>query len=297
MGIAQELAFCWAAPTLPKSKSQDDMIRWILTLLSILFITVSTGFVNVSPAIAQEQPSTYTEAELQEGDELAAKAFTATNAGDFVAAEGLWTQLIERFPSNPASWSNRGNSKVSQNKLSEAIADFNKSIELAPDATDPYLNRGTALEGQGKYVEAIADYNRVLEIDPKDAMAYNNRGNAKAGLGEWEEAIADYKKAADLAPNFAFARANYAIALYQTGEQKEAIRTMKNIVRKYPQFPDMRAALTAALWEQGNRGEAESNWVAVVGMDSRYKDINWVKNVRRWPPVMVAALEKFLSLQ
>jgi tetratricopeptide (TPR) repeat protein len=137
----------------------------------------------------------------------------------------------------------------------------------------------------------------VLELDPNDAMAYNNLGNAKAGQGKWEDAIAYYQKATQLASNFAFARANYALALFQIGETEEAIRTMRNIVRKYPQFPDMRAALTAALWQQGKQGEAESNWVATVGLDGRYRDLNWVKTVRRWPPMMVDALEKFLKLQ
>jgi hypothetical protein len=51
------------------------------------------------------------------------------------------------------------------------------------------------------------------------------------------------------------------------------------------------------LWSAGKQGEAESNWAAVVGLDRRYKDLDWVKTVRRWPPVMVAALEKFLKLQ
>ena len=72
---------------------------------------------------------------------------------------------------------------------------------------------------------------------------------------------------------------------------------MKNIIRKYPQFPDVRASLTAALWVKGEKGEAESNWVAAYGLDQRYKDIDWVKNVRRWPDRMVAALDKFLKLQ
>jgi hypothetical protein len=59
----------------------------------------------------------------------------------------------------------------------------------------------------------------------------------------------------------------------------------------------MRAALTAALWIEGRKGEAESQWVSAVGLDNRYKDITWVRTVRRWPPTMVAALEKFLNLQ
>ncbi|MGD1909287.1 MAG: tetratricopeptide repeat protein [Rivularia sp. (in: cyanobacteria)] len=267
-------------------------MKLIGILLSLLFI-----FGCVEPVVAASETSNLVREQLKQQDELGNKAFAATNEGDFAAAEEYWTQFLEKFPDNAAVWSNRGNSRISQNKLEEAIADFNKSIELAPNVTDPYLNRGTALEGLGRWDEAIADYNHILELDPNDAMAYNNRGNAKAGLGKWYEAIADYKKSAQKAPNFAFARANYALALYETDQKDEAIRQMKNIIRKYPQFPDVRAALTAALWVRGEKGEAESNWVAAYGLDNRYKDIDWVKNVRRWPESMVAALEKFLKLQ
>lgn len=170
--------------------------------------------------------------QLQLGEELAAKAFAEDKKGNFPGAEAYWTELIERFPSNPATWSNRGNSRVSQNKLEEAIADFNQSIELAPNATDPYLNRGVAYEGLRRYEE----------VDTQ-------------------------------------------------------IRIMRNLLRKYPMFPDIRAALTAVLWEMGKQGEAESNWVAAVGLDNRYQDLEWVANTRRWPPEMVAALSKFLNLE
>jgi len=288
------------------------MIRLILTLLTVVIFLV-VGLINPPSVMAQTETSTPTiqqpteakenpsptsdEEKFKKANEIAQKAFDATAKGDFVAAEGFWSELLEIFPDNPAVFSNRGNAKASQNKLDEAIADYNKAMELAPTALDPYLNRGLALEGLGKFEEAIADYNHLLELNPNDPMGYHNRGNAEGGLGQWSEAIADYQKAIQLAPDFAFARANYALALYQTGQTEVAIRTMRNIIRKYPQFPDMRAALTAALWKQGQHGEAESNWVAVVGIDSRYKDIDWVKNVRRWPSAMVAALEKFLKIQ
>jgi hypothetical protein len=81
------------------------------------------------------------------------------------------------------------------------------------------------------------------------------------------------------------------------GKKAEAIKTMRDLVRKYPMFPDMRAALTAALWTAGQQGEAESHWVAAVGMDSRYQNLDWVKEIRRWPPTMIAALDSFLNLQ
>jgi tetratricopeptide (TPR) repeat protein len=154
-----------------------------------------------------------------------------------------------------------------------------------------------AYERLKRWLDAIADYNFVLEQAPEDAVAFNNRGNAEAGLGDWKAAIIDYETAAELDPNYAFARANYALALYQDGQTEKALRTMKNLVRKYPNFADMRAALSACLWEKGKQGEAESNWVAAVGLDKRYKDLEWVTQVRRWPPAVVNALDKFLNLQ
>lgn len=270
------------------------MIRWIVGILMIFLLTG----VGMASAMAQTpQGASFTQEQLEQGEQIAKKAFEATDKGDFPQAEKYWTQLIESFPTNPAAWSNRGNSRVSQFKLDEAIADFNHAIELAPNAPDPYLNRGTALEGQGNYNAAIADYNHVLELDPQDPVAYNNRGNAQGSLGNWEEALKDFQKAADLAPGFAFARANTALSLYQLGKTQEALLQMRNLARKYPMFPDVRAALTAILWEQGQQGEAESNWVAAVGMDTRYQDLDWVTAIRRWPPKMITALDKFLNLQ
>ena len=268
---------------------------WIFCLIAFLF-----WFSSPSPAIAQtasENPGAeLSEQSLQTVADLRNKAFKATQIGDFVTAETYWTQLLELLPNEAAIWSNRGNSRVGRNKLEDAISDYDRAIELAPNAPAPYLNRGAALEGLGQWEAAISDYNQLLELAPKDASAYNNRGNAEAGLGEWEAAISDYDKAIELAPTFALAKINYALALYQVGQTQDAIRNMRNLARRYPQFADARAALAAALWDQGQLGEAESNWVAVIGLDSRYKDLNWVGSIRRWPPVMVCALEQFLKL-
>jgi hypothetical protein len=37
--------------------------------------------------------------------------------------------------------------------------------------------------------------------------------------------------------------------------------------------------------------------VSVIGLDSRYRNLDWVQNIRRWPPSLVTALAQFLSLQ
>ena len=263
---------------------------WALCTSLLLVSTIFCGtlYLNAGPAFAAQDWGKI-------GD-LRQAAFAATQAGEFDRAEEKWSKLIEQLPEEAAVWSNRGNVRVRRNDLEGAIADYSQAVRLAPAEPDPYLNRGAVREALGEWDGAIADYNQVLQIDPDDPAAYNNRGNAEAGLGEWELAIADYQAAITLQPSFSLAYGNYALALYEVGDIQKAVQIMKSLVRKYPSFADMRAALTAALWETGQRGEAESNWVAVVGLDTRYKDLNWVKNVRRWPPKMVLALEHFLKL-
>lgn len=275
-------------------------LRWIFGRLILLLCLLSIGMTfGGHPAFAapeQSTPPAYTAEIETQVENLFNAAMEATNKGNFAKAEQYWTEALDFLPNNPAIWSNRGNSKISQGKFEAALVDYDRSVELAPEQPDAYLNRGAVQEGLANWEAAIADYNKVIELDPKEAAAYNNRGNAKAGQGDWNAALTDFETAMELSPQFAFARGNYALALYQVGERDEAIKTMRNLVRKYPQFADMRAAMTAALWDKGQIGEAESNWVAAIGLDSRYKDTAWLTEIRRWPPALVENMEGFLTL-
>ena len=67
------------------------------------------------------------------------------------------------------------------------------------------------------------------------------------------------------------------------------------LLRRYPDFPDMRAALAAADWSIGKLGDAESNYQRLD--DPRYKDREWLKVNRRWPPKLRSAWEAFLDIK
>lgn len=54
---------------------------------------------------------------------------------------------------------------------------------------------------EGKYEEAIAAFDRALEIDPTHAFAWNDRGVCLRALERNEEALASITKAVELAPN------------------------------------------------------------------------------------------------
>lgn len=236
--------------------------------------------------------------------EAAALLQQGLNAEDVITEEKIWTEIIQRYSDVEANWvpdvvgrayGNRGNARSRQGKLEAALQDYNCSIAICPWSVDPVLNRGVVLEALDRFEEAIADYRAVLEVAPNDPAAWNNLGNASAGLGRWKDAEQYYGRAASLAPSFSFAAANRALALYQLGETEASIREMRTLLRRYMDFPDMRAALAAALWGSGREADAENNWQRVD--DPRYKDRQWLRQERRWPPRLIESLEAFLDLK
>ena len=161
---------------------------------------------------------------------------------------------------------------------------------------DPHLNRGTAEEALGRWSEAAADYRWILERDPADASALYNLGNVEGSLGRWDEARRCFEAAALARPGFAMARSSAALAAFEQGDLAAAETELRKLIRRYPLFADARAGLTALLWQRGSRGEAESHWAAASGLDPRYRQEEWLLQIRRWPPGPVQALAQFLAL-
>ena len=106
----------------------------------------------------------------------------------------------------------------------------------------------------------------------------------------------DLEAAAAARPGFAMARSSAALAAFQLGDITAAEKQLRDLIRRYPLFADARAGLTALLWQKGARGEAESHWAAASGLDPRYRQEEWLLQIRRWPPVPVQALAQFLAL-
>ena len=51
------------------------------------------------------------------------------------------------------------------------------------------------MQSQNNFTQAIADYNKVIELNPQDATVYYNRGLAYDKQGNIDQAIADFTQA------------------------------------------------------------------------------------------------------
>ena len=250
----------------------------VLLLLSIIFIPFSVE--------AKVLPEYLFEKALQESKD-----------GNFIEAEKIWSSYLKQYPDDAAALSNRGNIRLALGDPEGAIIDQTHAIKMSPEDSDPYLNRGIAEEALGLWEEAKNDYNYVLKKNPKDVSALYNLGNVMGSMDNWVEAKSLFSQAVLSNNAIAMARSSEALAIYQLGDLELAEKKIRLLITKYPLFADARAALSALLWKKGFNGEAESNWAAAAGLDIRYREKDWLLNIRRWPPKPTNDLIAFLALE
>ena len=225
------------------------------------------------------------------------RALQESKDGDFIQAEKDWSFYLNDNPNDPAALSNRGNIRLALGDPEGAIRDQTRAIEISPEDLDPYLNRGIAEEALQLWEEASNDYKLVLKNNPKDVSALYNLGNVMGSQDNWIEAKKFFSEAAYSDNPVVMASSSEALALYQLDDLELAEKKLRKLIRKYPLFADARAALSALLWRKGSIGEAESNWAAASGLDIRYREQNWLLNIRRWPPNPTNDLIAFLAFE
>ncbi|MDO4179570.1 MAG: tetratricopeptide repeat protein [Phascolarctobacterium sp.] len=85
-------------------------------------------------------------------------------------------------------------------KVTEAIENYSKAIELDASYAPSYYNRGVCLTTFGESEKALADFNKAIELNDKYVSAYTRRGEYYLAKGDKEKAIADCNKALSYAP-------------------------------------------------------------------------------------------------
>lgn len=86
-------------------------------------------------------------------------------------------------------------SHFSEQRYEEAVADYEKAIELNPTNALFYAKRGQCYLKLRKPNACIRDCERALTLNPDSAAAYKYRGRAFRLLGDWESAAKDLRQA------------------------------------------------------------------------------------------------------
>ena len=85
-------------------------------------------------------------------------------------------------------------------KPKDAISDYKKVIELAPDSDIGYIAHGIVEFGQQRYDDAFNDFNKAIKLNSKSIEAYNRRAMVYLHKMQKDKALADWEKAIEINP-------------------------------------------------------------------------------------------------
>ncbi len=116
-------------------------------------------------------------------------------------------------------------------RLAEATAEYEKTLEIAPDYAKARYNLGGALYRQGRIAEAIAQCSELVRLQPDNVMGLNQLARALATNGE--ASLRDGRRAVELAQRAARLTGNrdpdildtLAAAYAEAGRFSEAVKS------------------------------------------------------------------------
>ncbi|MGQ9371007.1 tetratricopeptide repeat protein [Azospirillum sp. ST 5-10] len=140
---------------------------------------------------------------------------------------------------------------------------------------------GLVLLKQGKYDEAVAAFDRALELKPDFVLSIHNLGRVYMAKGEYENAIAKFKQvlALDAVTNKRTPHAYtlWGDALIAEGQPEEAAKKYDLALKANPDYPDAYASYGNLLLQQGKRAEARKMYELALKLEP--KRVEFQKNI------------------
>ena len=117
------------------------------------------------------------------------------------------------------------------NTQSQAIAAYQRVLEMDPDHAAAHINLGTLHYNRQDYTLSEKHYRAAIAIDPRYALAYFDLGNVLDETGRVAEAIQAYNTALQLAPTYGDAHYNVALAYEKVREPRKALKHWRAYVK------------------------------------------------------------------
>jgi tetratricopeptide (TPR) repeat protein len=145
-------------------------------------------------------------------------------------------RTIELDPNYSWAIASRGQTYRSMERYAEALQDFDRAIELNPKYNWAIANRGDTYRIMKQYTEALQDLDRAIELDPKDTWAIIDRGITYLSMKQYTEALQDLDCAIELDPKATWALTFRGITYRSMKQYTEALQDLDRAIELDPKF-------------------------------------------------------------
>ncbi|HSE97923.1 MAG TPA: tetratricopeptide repeat protein [Blastocatellia bacterium] len=171
----------------------------------------------------------------------------------------------------------------------EAVRLLEDVVKKAPEESRAHNGLGTAYLINLRLDDALAAFQKAVELNPRDEFANLNLANMYRAMGNNERAVAYYRKQIAIKPDDAEARGGLAISLLLLGRDEEAEGEIKLVERiapgdyrfltqlAYHYTTRKKAAVARTFMERAARIDPRYAWVHITkanidALESKYGD-------------------------
>jgi tetratricopeptide (TPR) repeat protein len=176
-------------------------------------------------------------------DRSAAIADALQNHQSAKALELLRAALLAS-PRNSELWSMQGTAYAQDDRLKEALASFDRALELSPDYL-PALHGAAQIEYDAASPKAIALIEHVLRLQPNDVISHGMLAVLEYQQGKYADAAAQFEKTGSLFDSQPGALHAYAVCLVKLKRFDQAASVFEKTVALKPDDPQERRLLAA----------------------------------------------------
>src|SRR5574337_311489 len=182
-----------------------------------------------------------------------------------VSDEGSNTQEVKKEVVLPekmtaTDYYKYGLEHIKKGVFDEAIAAWEKALELEPSMINAYEKLGKAYYTQGRFDKASEVYRKELTLKPDDPMIYFSLGVVYRMNEQFEDAVKMQMKALSLNPNLASAYNELGLTYCKQKKLEEAINANKKALELDPKLGTAHNYLGVVYLLKGMSAEAEEEF-------------------------------------
>ena len=182
------------------------------------------------------------DAYIERAGALAAKGNFEAAMLDFDRAKNLNAEAAKivseklRDPKFAAGYVARGNTYWGNKEYKQAIAEYDRAIEIDPRNFEAHVSRGESLYALRDYANALASIDQALALNPTSVRANNARANVLYSSGDYDGALLSYDKAIASSPKDKILFSNRADAYAKKRDCTRAILDLNQAIALDPRY-------------------------------------------------------------
>lgn len=206
---------------------------------------------------------------------LAALGFTLKMAGRLDEALAVFDKAVQLRPDDAEAWNQLGGALAALERPADALATYQHVLKLDPRHFDAAYASGVLLMQMERFEEALAQFNLCSDLQPNHAPTLFQRARTLRALKRYLECLADYQRLHAQSPDDPTICNNIGDAMLGLDRYEEGLEWFDAALKRRPDFVEVVVNKAFALWQMHRFDDAMAAYAQAKMLDPNDAGSAW----------------------